>query len=487
MRIAIVTGFGIYIWIVAVIALALGANALARRSTLRREAAEAIRLRLDAPPAWKGDVDRLVLFACAYRAKARLRPFIRLKLVLKKGSSADLVIERNGRGEIRFLARDDIHLTATRPELLPAADVIGPARPVGGAGMAAALAGCIVLYRQATTGWQPPLALARSLMGRLVGSAAEARPVHRYLAARFKAIDASEKPDARAIRSACETLLGLEGAQELDQAMVAANCAALALEACEISDSGGHSRVLALLDKEIARLEGDGQDGKLAITRMMKGRLLAEEARQAEDASLGEAASVTFAQVRAGCPAATPFAFSAGLGEVECHLMEAERPKTPDIAARRALDLIATLESSAFPPPAELKTRLALASSRALFLQGKARGDRNLIEQSLAVLDVDLPPSTTPRLRSMIAEARGGTRLEIAMRRTDAQQMRLAIADFEAAASHAPPARRRHIALGLARAHAWLYETLGTERHFSAASIAYRRATSSSGPGRLGT
>lgn len=467
------------LWVVAVIALVVlavfaGRSYAAWRRGLGRE--PAVTLSLVAPLGWAGDWDRLKLLMLASQARARLRPGMRLRLSLRSASKPNLVLERSSEGMARLILSANGWTSIPRPDLLPAIEGV-PLSPRAGASRLAVL---LALHRQALGA--APLARRALLSLRDQPGQSDA---DRYLTARLDALDAAVRQDARRLRSALERLLALDGGSGIDCGVLALNCGSFALDLSRLGDRAGLSRVMALLEREAARPDLDA--GRKPVLELLRGRLLGLEAERAEDASLREAALRLLggARMQAG-PGSRP-ALAAGLAEIDCLLVEAEQSNASRSATSKALALIAALGKETSNARSDDRARLTLAKGRALFLQGVGRGDLGVIEQALAALTPPPAGPLSPELRSELAEWRGRVGTELALRRADPQQARIAIADLENAHAAAAPARRTRLHLAVGHAHGWLYETTRGEGHYQAAARAYKRALSEADPGALPT
>jgi hypothetical protein len=464
------------LWIIAVIALAVLALAAGRSwsSDRDRRDAKPLTLAIVARKGWAGDWDRLQLLVLALRARARLRREIRPRIAFRAAEKPDLVLQRTREATGQLTLTDVGRSAVARPDLLPAIGVVSLAGRAGPSRLAA----LIVLHRQVRAYPPPPLTALRPLKASLTQCNGD-----RYLATRLDALETRLAENCQGLRSAVNRLLAMDGETDLDGALLSLNCGSLALDLAEMGERASLSRILALLDREAAR-PGRDTAGIFAFG-LMRGRLLAKEAERAEDASLREAALRTLAEARAQAEPGSPSALEAGLAMIHCLLAETGPSMSPRSAPSEALAIIATIENEAVCKRDTDRVRLALVKARALYLAGVGRGDVGVVEQALAAIAPPIGEANSPALRSELAECRGRIRTELALRRADSLQARLAVADLQVADAMASPARGVRVALALGRVHGWLYETGRGESDYLAAAHAFRRTLSAAAHGAL--
>ena len=472
-------GLSAELYLVALIALVLLAIAAGRPRTAKRAptTARPLLLGLSGRNNWAGDRDRLELLILAFRARSRFSPGIRI--ALRKSREPDLVLTRTIDGRLRLKLTERGLRAVNRPELLPAVDQVLRENGSGYVRLAAML----LLHRQARGGDEPSLSAVRSLKSRIIVPQGD---IDRYLASRLDALEAAKAADPasgrQALRKAADRLATMRGQPHIDGPRLALNCGSLALDLARSGERAGLTRALDMLDGEAASLATDDVIGP--DVELMRGRILAMQAEAFEDASTRQAALGAFNAACARAPQASAVAFEAGLAYVDCLLTSVEQPGARGAHAE-ALTLIASLAADAPVSGREARTRLALAKGRALYLAGIARGDAGLVEQSLAALPEHRAGRPSADLEAELAHWRGRARMELALRREDPQQARLAMAEFDAARTNASPCRAARLDLDLARVHGWLYETTRAEPHYLAAARAYRQALSTTAPGIL--
>lgn len=458
-------GLGPELFIFAVIALALLAMAAAGRWSRisRTRTDEPIVLALDTPNGWGGDWDRLRLFQLALAARLRLGGAFKLRLSARQRGQADLILRRTVPGRAMLSLAPEATSKVIHPELLPAMTEV-PLSP------AQQLAALLVLHAQAR-GAAPPTSPQMSTLK----AAQRSGERERYLCARLDALEALTDDDAGRLREACDELAGMRGEPKLDSAVLALNCGSIALSLAELGDRTALGRIAALLEDAARPVEAPW---RLELD-LMRGRIMSVEAAAAEDDSMRIAALGLIADARARANHGTRIAIEASVAQANCLLAA----PLPDYA--QALAVLAAIEADS-SIMGEDKARHDLAKARALFSAGVGRGDTAVIAQALAVLNQtgDRAVSLSSELQSELAEWRGRIRTELAVRHSDPQQARLAIADLDKARSGALARRSSRLDIAIAHAHGLLYETTREEIHYRAASRASQR-TLSAAPGSL--